>query len=163
MRKNIFIVLVIFIFGIICYLFLHDGNKIPNGKYLIKSNEKFPNAYAMVSGKTIQFFNIDFNSMFREQQLSSILTAQEERGFLNTGYTKDELIELSDINHLVVDQVYDFSKLRVIPDDTDKNSFFYHLAIEGDYFGLWIKYNTVDKVLCVPGKTAEDPELIFER
>ncbi|MBR4342878.1 MAG: hypothetical protein IKP88_09255 [Lachnospiraceae bacterium] len=164
MRKVIKITVIVVVFaviGVVSYLLLSNGSGIAEGKYFIKNNSEFPNAYAIVSGKTIQFFNIDFNGMFREQQLSSILTAQEERGLLDTGYTKEELIELSDINHLVVDQPYDFSKLKPLKQGTNEYSYFF--AVEGNYFGLWVNYNTWDKVMKIPERNEDGTDIIFER
>ena len=105
MKKKIIILIIIIALaaiGVGGYLILRNARTIPEGKYMIKNYAEYPDAYAIVSGKTIQFFNIDFNEMYRERELYYVLTAQEERGVLDTGYTKEELIELSDLNRLVV-------------------------------------------------------------
>lgn len=159
--KYIILVSVLTVVGIISYLFLLNSNGLAEGKYYIKNNMEFPDAYVLVNDNTIQFFNIDFNSMFREQQLSSILIAQEERGVLNTGLSRQELENLSDINHLVVDQAYDFSALNPMKQGTNEYSYF--LACEGNLFGLWINYNTWDKIIKIPGKTPTDQEIVFEK
>lgn len=164
MKKKIMVFIIVIALatiGVVGYLIIRNGSRIPEGKYMIKNYAEFPDAYAIVSGKTIQFYNIDFNSMYREKELYYILTAQEERGVLDTGYTKEKLIELSDINHLVVDKPYDFSELH--PLERGENEFSYYLAVEGNLFGLWVHYNTVDKVIKLNGKTEPDSDIIFER
>ena len=164
MKKKIIILIIIIALadiGVGGYLILRNARTIPEGKYMIKNYAEYPDAYAIVSGKTIQFFNIDFNEMYREQELYYILTAQEERGVLDTGYTKEELIELSDLNRLVVKKPYNFSELN--PLDRFENEFSYYLAVEGNLFGVWVHYNTAEKVLKLNGKEEPDPDIAFAR
>ena len=72
MKKKIMVFIIVIALatiGVVGYLIIRNGSRIPEGKYMIKNYAEFPDAYAIVSGKTIQFYNIDFNSMYREKEL----------------------------------------------------------------------------------------------
>lgn len=149
-KRKIVLILSIMIFLITSLVAVYfvtrpPENGIPSGIYMIKDNDRYPNAYAEVSEKTIQFFMIDLNEYYQEMQKTSYRRVIENDPGYYGVVTEDELNMLTDLNAIYVDNPYDYSTSEVSKVGTNLYSYFtlYH----DNFLGVVTHYDTKDKLL----------------
>ncbi len=152
------IVIAVIPIAIVLYLKLGNGN-ISDGTYHIVGNGEFPDAYIVVKGKTIQLYNIDLNSYWRQKQYDRIVKMQnsEALGF-STGLSDEQLWAAADLNAMFVDNSYEYD-----PDLQKKTGTYeyeYPCLSTGNLFGVFLTYDSWNKTICVENMGIQ---LNFER
>lgn len=152
------VLLVLIPVGILTFMRLSSG-KIADGIYKIKDNPDYPNAYIKVSGDSFQVFNLDMNRYWQEKQLDFILRMQNNENLeFDSGYTEEELRNLSDLNKLYVDKPYHYdSELR---DKQGTYRYDYPCLSAGNLFGIYLEYDAWNHTLTI---VRNGIELRFEK
>lgn len=118
MKKKLIVLLIIVLLVvtpiIVYFLTRGGGSDIAEGKYVIVNDTKFPDAYAVVKGKTIQFFNIDLNAYYQETMIEAYRRVEKSRTEPYTPMSDGELFRLTDLNSDFVDNAISFQILRRI-------------------------------------------------
>ncbi|MGN0374023.1 MAG: hypothetical protein ACI4EN_00865 [Butyrivibrio sp.] len=150
MKKRIFIILgavILIAFPAVLYFSINImGKNMSDGTYYVTDCEEFPEAYIVVKNGTLQFYNIDLNKIYREEQFNSIYDMQSNENLqFDTGYNREELWEMSDLNKMYVDNFYTYDEDRISKDGTF--SYIYNCKTTGNLFGLFLKYDSWNKTI----------------
>ncbi len=143
-KKFIPITIGLLLAGAILFLifrFLVVGSSSPaNGTYKIVDNENHSEALLIINGDSLQFKNIDLNSIFRESQvqLYDYLSASGTVVPLS----KEELEKKSDLNETFVTNPYTITEK---PIKIGTFTYRYVLVDEIYLFGLIIEYDAFHK------------------
>ena len=104
---------------------------------------RFPEAYAVVKGKTIQFFNIDLNAYYQETMIAAYRKVEKARTEDYIPMSEEELNRLSDLNSEFVNNAADFSNAQVQKVGTKQYNYnFLHAP-----FGIIIRYDAANKTI----------------
>lgn len=150
MKKKILLVaafILIILLPIVINLILKTSNSdITEGTYYAVDCEAFPDAYIEVKGQTIQFYNIDLNEIYGDSQFDVIYQAQirEENPF-DTGFTIEELKQMSDLNSAFCENSYTYNADKVQKQGTFV--FWYPCMTEGQLFGIQLLYDSWEDTL----------------
>ncbi len=117
-----------------------QNDRIPVGKYRIKDNDKYPDAYIEVTEHTIQYFNIDLNEYYQEMQMLSYRrVVDNDPGYY--GVISDEQLRiLTDLNSVYVDRPFDYSRFEAIK--TGTNIYTYRMTYHDNFLGVGLRYYT---------------------
>ena len=150
-KKILFIIAIIVLITIPTVIFFTlkiNGKSMSNGTYYAVNCEEYPDAYVVVKGETIQFYNIDLNAIYREDQLNSVYMKQNNENLsFNTGLTDEELLELSDLNNMFVNNPYKYDS-----EDRWKEGtyiYYYRCLSYGNWFGLHLLYDSWNKTITI--------------
>ena len=152
MKKKILIIIgIILLIAIpiaVNFLLKVNAKRMANGTYYAVNCEKYPDAYVVVKGETIQFYNIDLNATYRKDQLDSIYMKQNNENLsFDTGLTDEELLELSDLNNMFVNNPYEYD----FDNGWKEGTFVYLLRCDGyeRLFGLYLLYDSWNKTITI--------------
>lgn len=134
------------------------GPEIADGTYKVKDSENYSDAYIYVNNNSIQFFNIDLNSIYREAQMNNYASMVEHG--VKFGLTDEQLNEISDLNNLFVSNSYEIDYDK--QDDSKAGTFTYvYFCYVNEYpFGLVLEYNALHKTLQINSPVQQ---MIFEQ
>lgn len=143
--KKILIAIVIgvslFLGLFIVYILTRTQNdRIPVGKYRIKDNDKYPDAYLEVTEHTVQYFNIDLNEYYQEMQMLSYRRLVDNDPEYYGVITDEQLRMLTDLNTIYVDQPFDYSEFEAIK--TGTNTYAYRMTYHDNFLGVGLRYYT---------------------
>ena len=150
-KKILFIIAIIVLITIPTVIFFTlkiNAKRMASGTYYAVNCEEYPDAYVVVKGETIQFYNIDLNAIYREDQLNSVYMKQNNENLsFNTGLTDEELLELSDLNNMFVNNPYKYD----FKDGWKEGTFVYLLRCDGyeRLFGLYLLYDSWNKTITI--------------
>lgn len=147
MKKKLIVLLIIVLLVvtpiIVYFLTRGGGSDIAEGKYAIVNDTRFPDAYAVVKGKTIQFFNIDLNAYYQKTMTEIYRRAEKSRTEPYTPMSDEELFQLTDLNSDFVDKAISFSSIEADKVGTKQyNYVFIHAP-----FGIVIRYDSAQKTI----------------
>jgi len=147
MKKKLIVLLIIVLLVvtpiIVYFLTRGGGSDIAEGKYVIVNDTKFPDAYAVVKGKTIQFFNIDLNAYYQETMIEAYRRVEKSRTEPYTPMSDGELFRLTDLNSDFVDNAISFSNIEADKVGTNQYNYdFIHAP-----FGIIIRYDSARKTI----------------
>ncbi|MBD5158139.1 MAG: hypothetical protein HDT13_10980 [Butyrivibrio sp.] len=150
MKKRILIIIIVVLLIVlpiaVNFLFKINSNRMANGTYYAVNCEEYPDAYVVVKGETIQFYNIDLNSIYREDQLNSIYEDHNNENLsFRIEVTDEELLEMSDLNNMFVNNPYKYDPEKGWKDGTFV--FYYRCLSEKYWFGLGLLYNSWDRTI----------------
>ncbi|MBR5347974.1 MAG: hypothetical protein IK125_01925 [Lachnospiraceae bacterium] len=117
-----------------------QNDRIPIGKYRIKDNIKYPDAYIEVTEHTIQYFNIDLNEYYQEMQMHSYRRVVDNDPEYYGVITDEQLKKLTDLNTVYVDQPFDYSEVEAIK--TGTNTYTYRMTYHDNFLGVGLRYYT---------------------
>ncbi|MBD5158150.1 MAG: hypothetical protein HDT13_11035 [Butyrivibrio sp.] len=123
-----------------------NSDKMANGIYYAVDFEEYPDAYAVVKGETIQFYNIDLNAIYREEQLNRVYQVHNNENLsFQIEVTEEELLEMSDLNNIFVNNPYQYD----LGNGWKEGTFvFYYPCISDRYwFGLHLLYDSWNKTI----------------
>lgn len=147
MKKKLIVLLIIVLLVvtpiIVYFLTRGGGSDIAEGKYAIVNDTRFPDAYAVVKGKTIQFFNIDLNAYYQETMIEAYRRVEKSRKEAYTPMSDEELFQLSDLNSDFVDKAISFSGIEA--DKVGTNQYNYNFIHAP--FGIIIRYDSARKTI----------------
>lgn len=150
-KKTLIIIGIILLIAIpfgVNFLLKMNAKKMTDGRYYAVDCEEFPEAYVIVKGNTIQFYNIDLNSVYREEQLDSVYKKQDNENMnFNTGLSDEKLFELSDLNDMFVNNKYEYD----IDNGWKKGTFTYLFRCMGygNWFGLSLSYDAWNRTITI--------------
>lgn len=160
MRKTIkllFIgVVAVVIFLTVFYITYIGDEKFDSGTYKIVDCPEYPNACIKVENDSLQFFGIDLNKIYRENQVGQVKDAID-RGF-DINLTAEEIDKESDLNAVFGDNKYDISNCEGEESGTFKT--LYYLLTNSNLFGLVLEYDAFHKTIHINN---EIRELTFEK
>jgi len=147
MKKKLIVLLIIVLLVvtpiIVYFLTRGGGSDIAEGKYAIVNDTRFPDAYAVVKGKTIQFFNIDLNAYYQETMIEAYRRVEKSRTEPYTPMSDGELFRLTDLNSDFVDNAISFSNIEADKVGTNQYNYdFIHAP-----FGIIIRYDSARKTI----------------
>lgn len=154
--KIILIILIIISIPILLYfMFRTPEGTIKEGKYYVVDFKEYPKAYIEIEDNTIKMYNIDLNKIFQEKQLEKINKMKESGGF-DTGLTDEQLLEVSDLNKMFVDNAYTYDIDKASKEGT--YTWIYPCLGEGNWFGLWFTNDSFDETLTIK---SDDLTIVF--
>lgn len=115
-KKTLIIIGIILLIAIpfaVNFILKINSSKMRNGTYYAVDCEEYPDAYVVVKGETLQFYNIDLNAIYQEEQLNGVYKAHNNENLSSRiDVTEEELLKLSDLNDMFVKNpcAYDMSK-----------------------------------------------------
>lgn len=132
------------------------GGKIADGTYRVTNCEAYPDAYIVVEGNKVQFYNIDLNALYRDKQRKEF-EGWMERG-VGANMTEEQIERVSDLNALFVSNAWEIDYDLV--DNNKQGTFTYvHFCIVKDArFGLVLQYDALHKTIQL---NDADPEKVF--
>ena len=149
MKKKIIVLLIIVLLAtvpVVVYLLTRGGGSdIAEGKYVIVNDTRFPDAYTVVKGKTIQCFNIDLNAYYQDKMMKGYRRVEESRTWEYVPATEDELYRMTDVNSIMVSHALDYSNIRATKVGT--RLFNYSFIIGDGPFGMVIRYDSAQKTI----------------
>lgn len=130
--------------GVLLISFL-CGEKFTEGKYFVENFEDYPDAYIEVMGNKIQFYNIDLNAIYREEQIRTYKKLVDYDP--DFAIPEDELEIASDLNDMFVNNPYEI----VYSPDNQIGTFeyLYHCYRPDLAFGLVLKYDSFHKTFLI--------------
>ena len=105
-KKLFFAVLIIIALPIIFLICFRDNSELEEGIYRIQDNELYPDAYILVQDNSIQFCNIDLNTIFKDEMVERYIFFQENEYGKLTDKEKMEIDSSIDLNKLLCEQPY---------------------------------------------------------
>ena len=150
-KKTLIIIGIILLITIplaVNFLLKINTKKITDGTYYAVNCEEYPDAYVVVKGDTLQFYNIDLNAIYQKDQLNSVYKAHNNENLsFRIDVTEEELLKLSDLNDMFVNNSckYDLSKGW-------KNGTFvysFRCVTYHDWFGLYFLYDTWNRTITI--------------
>ena len=148
-RKTLIIIGIIVIIAIpfaINFILKINSAKIVNGTYYAVDCEEYPDAYAVVKGETIQFYNIDLNAIYREEQLNGVYKAHNNENLsFKIDVTEEELLELSDLNDMFVNNPCEYDLGKGWKDGTFV--YVFRCVRYNGWFGLYFLYDSWNRTL----------------
>lgn len=163
MKKKLRIIIIILVLiaipcGILLYLSMNNG-RIDDGKYRIVGSAEFPDAYIVVKGDELRFFNIDMNSLWQKKQYDRVIKMQNSETLdFSTGFTEEQLWEMSDLNNMFVNNPFTYD-----PENRTKQGTYvyeYTCLSSGNLFGVFLTYDSWNHTICVENNGIK---LQFER
>ena len=146
--KRIAIVVVVLLVGIFIFRITYIGDgKIDEGTYRIHGYERYKDAYITVKDDTIQFANIDLNSIYRKEQLKQVEEAIKVHSELGESMPQPSEND-SDFNYHMVKNAY---QIKYCGEDAKTGSFSYtyFCQINRSGFMLVIEYDSLHKTIRV--------------
>ena len=140
---SLVIVLLAAIPVVVFFLTRGGGSDIAEGKYVLVNDTRFPDAYAVVKGKTIQFFNIDLNAYYQENMIEMYRRVEKNRTEAYTPLSDEELFRLTDLNSDFVDNAISFSDVQAQKVGTKQ----YNYTFIHEPFGIIIRYDSAQKTI----------------
>lgn len=135
------------------------GSRMRDGKYKITGNDQYPDACIVVKDGTIQFENIDLNSMFRESAMK-VYRKRVEMGSV-AALSESELNVRSDLNETFVNNPYE---VTCKPVKWGTFTYRYQCIDEMYFFGFIIDYDSFHKSITVYGVgNGESGQLVFKK
>ena len=124
------------------------SNGMANGIYYAVDCEEYPDAYVVVKGETIQFYNIDLNAIYRQEELDDLYKAHNnEKLSFKIDVTEEELLEMSDLNNKFVNNPYKYDPEKGWKDGTFV--FLYRCMDDRDWFGLHLLYDSWNRTVTI--------------
>ena len=135
------------------------GSKLANGTYHITNSEAYPDAYIVVDGNQIQFYNIDLNALYRDDQMENYRKLVE-RGSIPQ-LTEEQLEQVSDLNALFVTNPWEMNYDEIVVDKRGTFTYVYFCMVKDTFFGKVLQYNSLHRTIQI---NDENPEkvLIFK-
>lgn len=148
MKRNVKICICSFAAIVFLIIIIVFGNitsgQIAEGTYRVRNCSEFPDAYFVVKDNEIQFYNIDLNKLYREEQLKDF------KGWIEHGIgvnmTEEQIEKASDLNEMFVTNPWK------IDYDIENNkqgtfSYIYFCIVKDTRFGLILQYDSLHKTL----------------
>lgn len=135
------------------------GAEITEGKYKITDCKDYPDAYIEVENGTIQFYNIDLNAIYQNDQLE-IYNNLINSGYINS-LSEEQLLKAKDLNNLLVTNSFDLDYDNTTEDNKAGTFTYTYFCMEQNHiFGILLKYDSFHKTIQVidPVRT-----LVFEK
>lgn len=130
----------------ICVIFRVSDSDMADGTYHVVDCETYPNAYIIVKGQTVQFYNIDLNATYGDSQFEEVYWMQTRKEApIDTGYTIEELKQMADLNVAFCENSYNYSKVNVHKQGTF--TYWYPCRTDAQFFGLQLIYNSWDRTI----------------
>ena len=125
-----------------------NSKKMANGKYYVVDCEEYPDAYMVVKGETLQFYNIDLNAIYQGEQLNRLYKGNDNENIsFKIEVTDEELLEMSDLNNMFVNNPYKYDPEKVWKDGTFV--YYYRCVTDRYWFGLHLLYDSWNKTITV--------------
>lgn len=133
-----------------------SSGKIAEGTYRIRNCSEFPDAYIVVKGNKVQFYDIDLNKLYREKELESF------KGWVEHGVgvemTEKQIEKASDLNELFVTHPWEID-YDIVGDNKDGTfTYIYFCIVKDTPFGLVLQYDSLHKTIQLNNS---DPQKIF--
>lgn len=122
------------------------GKRFANGTYYAVDCEEYPDAYVVVKGETIQFYNIDLNTTYSQKQLDDIYEAHNNENLLfRIEISEAELLERADLNNIFVNNPYEYNSEKCYKEGTF--IYYYPFMTYSNLMGLDIVYDSWNKII----------------
>lgn len=141
---SIVVILLIVVLVVVLKFTKKQPKGIANGTYYVVNCPEYSDAYINVKNNTIQIYNLDVNSIYREEQVNKIKKICSNKEF-GISLTDKEIEELSDLNKMFVDNPYEIDWDKCYKDGT--YSYVCQCYCKGNYFGLIFIYDSYNKTV----------------
>lgn len=139
-----FFVAIAFLMIIIAFGNITSG-RIAEGTYRVRNCSEFPDAYVVVKDNEIQFYNIDLNKLYREDQLKDF------KGWIEHGIgvemTEEQIEKASDLNEMFVTNPWKIDYNLKSNNKQGTFRYVYFCIVDGTRFGLILQYDSLHKTL----------------
>lgn len=137
-----------------------SSGKIADGTYRIRNCSEFPDAYIVVKGNKIQFYNIDLNKLYREEELKDF------KGWIEHGIgvemTQEQIEKASDLNELFVTNPWEIAYDLEGNNKQGTFSYVYFCIVKDTCFGLVLQYDSLHKTIQLNNADAQKI-LVFKK
>lgn len=137
-----------------------SSGRIAEGTYRIRNCSEFPDAYIVVKGNKIQFYNIDLNKLYREEELKDF-KAWIEHG-IGVEMTQEQIEKASDLNELFVTNPWEIAYDLEGNNKQGTFSYVYFCIVKDTCFGLVLQYDSLHKTLQLNNADAQKI-LVFKK
>lgn len=137
-----------------------SSGKIAEGTYRIKNCSEFPDAYIVVRGNKVQFYDIDLNKLYREEQLENFKRLVEHG--IGVEMTEKQIEKASDLNEMFVINSWEID-YDLVGDNKDGTfTYIYFCMVKDTFFGLVLQYDSLHKTIQLNNS---DPQkiLVFKK
>jgi hypothetical protein len=124
--------------------YIGDG-RIDDGTYEITGFDQYPDAYIVVAGDTVQFYNIDLNQIYQAGQMAQYKEVVEKNQDLKM--TEEEVARYSDLNTLMVQNAYPINYDEQTDSKTGTFTYSYSMYPGQWAFGFGIEYDSFHKTI----------------
>lgn len=150
MKRKILIILgIILLLAIplvVLFTLKMTGKRFANGIYYAVDCEEYPDAYLVVKGKTLQFYNIDLNAEYGQEQLDDIYEAHNNENLLfRIEISDEELLERADLNNIFVNNPYEYNPEKCYKEGTF--IYYYPFMTYSNLMRLDIVYDSWNKTI----------------
>lgn len=126
------------------FTYIGDG-RIDDGTYEITGFDQYPDAYIVVAGDTVQFYNIDLNKIYQAGELEQYKEIVEKNQDLEM--TEEEVARYSDLNTLMVQNAYPINYDEQADSKTGTFTYSYSMYPGQWGFGFGIEYDSFHKTI----------------
>lgn len=150
----IVVIVVAALLGVIIVTTGIGSGRMADGTYRITNCEAYPDAYLVVDGYRVQFFNIDLNALYQEKQRKDF-QQWIERG-IGASMTEEQIERASDLNNLFVSNSWmvDYS----LDNKLGTFTYVYFCLVKDTRFGLVLQYDSLHKTIQL---NDADPTKVF--
>lgn len=149
MKRNVKIGICIFSAIVFLVMILVISNmsrmQIAEGTYRVTNCDEYPDAYIVVNENNIQFYNIDLNMLYREEQIKDF------QGWIEHGVggelTEEQIEMASDLNEMFVSNSWEIDYDLESNNKQGTFSYVYFCIVKDTRFGLVLQYDSMHKTI----------------